>query len=137
LEKDRTRRYATANALAHDVERHLLNEPITAAVPNPLYLARKFFRRHRMGLATGVMLLVLLVGGLVVQGQLRWQAEKARKEAEAQQRRMEAVLADFKAQLEEAIAGRDKALQELDKAEALRRASEADRPAADLLKARE
>jgi tetratricopeptide (TPR) repeat protein len=47
LEKDRSRRYDTASALAQDVERHLRHEPIDARSPHPGYLLRKVIRRHR------------------------------------------------------------------------------------------
>jgi serine/threonine protein kinase len=58
LEKDRTRRYPTANALALDVRRHLRHEPVTAGAPSSLYRARKFARRYRMAVATASALLV-------------------------------------------------------------------------------
>jgi len=58
LEKDRTRRYATANALALDVRRHLRHEPVTAGAPSSVYRARKFARRYRMAVATAAALLV-------------------------------------------------------------------------------
>jgi hypothetical protein len=51
LEKDRARRYETASGLALDVERHLNNEPVTAAAPGHWYRLQKFVRRHRIGLA--------------------------------------------------------------------------------------
>ena len=75
LEKDRTRRYVTANALADDVARHLRHEPVTAAAPSALYQLRKLVRRHRFGLATVTGLLLLLVAGVVVSA---WQATRAR-----------------------------------------------------------
>jgi eukaryotic-like serine/threonine-protein kinase len=49
LEKDRARRYDTANALAMDIRRHLRDEPVLAGPPSKAYLARKFVRRHRTG----------------------------------------------------------------------------------------
>ncbi len=55
LEKDRTRRYETADALAADVRRHLANEPVLAGAPSALYSLRKFVRRHRV-LVTAVSL---------------------------------------------------------------------------------
>jgi tetratricopeptide (TPR) repeat protein len=58
LEKDRTRRYPTANALALDVRRHLRHEPVTAGAPSSFYRARKFARRYRMAVATASALLV-------------------------------------------------------------------------------
>jgi eukaryotic-like serine/threonine-protein kinase len=74
LEKDRTRRYETTNALAQDIEHHLNQEPVTAAAPSALYLAGKFVRRHRASLATVTALVLLLVAGAVVSS---WQAVRA------------------------------------------------------------
>ena len=47
LEKDRTRRYETANGLAADILRHLSNEPVLAAPPSRAYRMRKFVRKNR------------------------------------------------------------------------------------------
>jgi hypothetical protein len=66
LEKDRARRYGTATELAHDVERHLNQEPVTAAAPSALYRTGKFIRRHRIALATATVLALLLAAGVVV-----------------------------------------------------------------------
>ena len=52
LEKDRTRRYETANGLAMDLRRHLAGEPVSAAPAGTTYRVRKFARRHRVGVAT-------------------------------------------------------------------------------------
>src|SRR5215472_12858415 len=49
LEKDRARRYETANGLERDIDRHLRNEPITARPPSRLYEFQKTLRRHWMG----------------------------------------------------------------------------------------
>jgi serine/threonine protein kinase/tetratricopeptide (TPR) repeat protein len=63
LEKDRARRYATANALAMDIERHLAGEPVLAAPPSRMYQTTKFVRRHRVGvLASAAVSLALLAG---------------------------------------------------------------------------
>jgi serine/threonine protein kinase/tetratricopeptide (TPR) repeat protein len=63
LEKDRVRRYATAHALALDVERHLTGEAVLAGPPSGLYRARKLFRRHRSTfLSAGAVVLALVVG---------------------------------------------------------------------------
>ena len=48
LEKDRTRRYETANGLAMDLHRHLTNEPVVACPPSNLYRLEKLVRRHRL-----------------------------------------------------------------------------------------
>jgi serine/threonine protein kinase/Tol biopolymer transport system component len=47
LEKDRARRYETANGLALDIRRHLEHEPVIARGPSTTYRLRKFLRRHR------------------------------------------------------------------------------------------
>ena len=60
LEKDRTRRYETANALAMDIRRYLNNEPVLASPPSASYLARKFVRRHRVGVAIGTATVAVL-----------------------------------------------------------------------------
>ena len=62
MEKDRDRRYETAAAFAHDLERHLADEPVLAGPPSGAYRARKFVRRHRAGVAFTAALLLLLVG---------------------------------------------------------------------------
>jgi eukaryotic-like serine/threonine-protein kinase len=60
LEKERTRRYASARDLATDILRHLASQPITARPPGRLYRLRKFARRHRPGCISAV-----LVGALI------------------------------------------------------------------------
>ena len=47
LEKDRTRRYETANGLAADIQRHLDNEPVVARPPSAAYRFQKFVRRNQ------------------------------------------------------------------------------------------
>jgi len=67
LEKDRNRRYETANALALDVQRYLADEPVLASPPSTAYRLRKFLGRHRRQLVTaGLIVLVVLAsaGGL-------------------------------------------------------------------------
>jgi serine/threonine protein kinase/tetratricopeptide (TPR) repeat protein len=74
LEKDRGRRYETADGLARDVERFLRDEPVEASPPGVGYRLRKFARRHRAALVTGaVVALLVLVGGAVSS----WQAVRA------------------------------------------------------------
>jgi WD40 repeat protein/serine/threonine protein kinase len=108
LEKEPTRRYATALELAHDLERYLGGEPIAARPPSAFYQWRKFARRNK-ALVGGVMATLLtLLAGLIVTGifaaaesQQRQQsdanfqaAEKARQAArrEAYQARLMAAL---------------------------------------------
>jgi eukaryotic-like serine/threonine-protein kinase len=94
LEKDRGRRYETANALARDIEHHLKQEPVAAVAPSALYRAGKFVLRHRFGVATAAALTLALALGLAAAlvgfGQAmhaRDHAERIAKE-EARQRQM-------------------------------------------------
>jgi tetratricopeptide (TPR) repeat protein len=85
LEKDRNRRYETANAFAADVQRYLTNEPVLACPPSAGYRLRKFVRRNRGPVLAGVLVLVVLLGGIIgTTWGLVW-ANNAR-EAEAAQR---------------------------------------------------
>ncbi len=61
LEKDRTRRYETANGLAEDIRRHLKDEPVTAARPSVLYQISKTIRRHKPAFAAGVAVVLVLI----------------------------------------------------------------------------
>jgi WD40 repeat protein len=76
LEKDRARRYETANGLARDLERHLNNEPILARPPSRLYEFQKTLRRHWAGFAAVGAVLVALALGVVVS---TFQAVRARQ----------------------------------------------------------
>jgi serine/threonine protein kinase len=66
LEKDRARRYETANGLAQDIERHIDNEPVSARPPSRLYEFQKTVRRHWVGFAAGASVLAVLAGGVIV-----------------------------------------------------------------------
>jgi eukaryotic-like serine/threonine-protein kinase len=77
VEKDRTRRYETANGLARDVERYLADEAVEACPPSASYRLRKFARKHRGALATATAFAAVLVLGTVVSA---WQAVRARHE---------------------------------------------------------
>ena len=74
LEKDRRRRYQTANELALDVQRYLANEPVLARPPSRSYRFEKFVRRHRGVLAAATGMALTLVGGA---GVSVWQAVRA------------------------------------------------------------
>jgi eukaryotic-like serine/threonine-protein kinase len=64
LEKDRRRRYETANGLALDVQRYLSNEPIMARPPSRLYRLGKLVRRNRVVFAAAGAVAVALVVGM-------------------------------------------------------------------------
>ena len=61
LEKDRTRRYETANGLASDVRHYLDDEPVEASPPGIVYLTGKLLRRRRKEAAVAALLFVLVV----------------------------------------------------------------------------
>jgi serine/threonine protein kinase/tetratricopeptide (TPR) repeat protein len=66
LEKDRTRRYATAGELAADVGHYLDVKPVTARPPGVIYTLRKFTRRNRTGVTAAAVVLVAVVAGLAL-----------------------------------------------------------------------
>jgi len=84
LEKDRSRRYETANGLARDIERHLDNEPVVAGPPSNLYRFQKLLRRNRSAFAAAAIAVVVLLTGV---GAITWQAVRATR-AEREQSRL-------------------------------------------------
>src|SRR5579863_2686947 len=66
LEKDRSRRYETANGLARDIERHLHDEPVEACPPSPSYRLRKMTRKHKKAFVTAAAFTLLLLVGIAV-----------------------------------------------------------------------
>ena len=68
LEKDRNRRYETANGLATDLRRHLANEPVMARPPTNFYRLQKTIRRHRVVAAGAAAVLLALLAGLAATG---------------------------------------------------------------------
>jgi non-specific serine/threonine protein kinase/serine/threonine-protein kinase len=67
LEKDRRRRYASPSELAADLERYLRNEPVSAHPPSRAYRARKYIRRHRVGVGLASAVVLLLLGFAIAQ----------------------------------------------------------------------
>ncbi|HEV2211087.1 MAG TPA: serine/threonine-protein kinase [Verrucomicrobiae bacterium] len=97
LEKDRTRRFETANGLAADIRRYLNNEPVVARPPSTAYRIQKAFRRNKIVFTAAALVATALVVGLVASAleavrarraeqlaeQRRLDSDKARAEAEA------------------------------------------------------
>ena len=80
LEKDRNRRYETANGLAMDLRRYLNDEPVVARPPSQLYRFRKLVRRNKLGFAAGGTVAAALLAGTIVSTWLFFgerQAERA------------------------------------------------------------
>jgi serine/threonine protein kinase len=77
LEKDRTRRYETANGLARDVERYLRDEAVEACPPSAAYRFRKFARRNKATLTTVALVALAIVVGAGVATRQAWRATRA------------------------------------------------------------
>ncbi len=110
LEKDRDRRYSTANELADDVRRHLRSEPVVARPPHTLYRVQKFIARNRLVCASAAAVAAALIIGTVVsvrQAVLATRAGRAealaRADAQRRQEQAEALLTfmlgDFRTEL--------------------------------------
>jgi serine/threonine protein kinase/tetratricopeptide (TPR) repeat protein len=84
LEKNRTRRYDTANGLAMDITRHLNCEPVLACPPSRFYEFQKTVRRHKFGFGAAALIGVVLVAATGISA---WQAVRAsRAETAARER---------------------------------------------------
>jgi eukaryotic-like serine/threonine-protein kinase len=81
LEKDRARRYETANGLALDIQRHLNCEPVLARPPSRLYEFQKTVRRHKFGFAATAAIILVLFGGVLVSTWQYHQEKAERKRA--------------------------------------------------------
>src|SRR4051812_9924420 len=92
LEKDRARRYQTANGLAMDVQRHLKNEPVVARPQSAAYRFQKLVRRNKLTFATVAAVAVALLIGL---GGALWQWRRAEHLAQVESR--ERLLAEAQA----------------------------------------
>src|SRR5205823_2228387 len=80
LEKDRNRRYDTANDFAADVQRYLNDEPVQACPPSAWYRFHKFARRNKRALVTMTLLgVMLLVAVGAVAGSLGWMSRIGRR----------------------------------------------------------
>jgi len=111
MEKDRTRRYASANDLAKEVQRYLDDEAVEACPPSTSYRLRKFAVRNKTRILVGsvVALAACIVLGVFVQS--RWESQRRAQDAS---RAVEASVASA----ETAIATRDLSLAERKLAEA-------------------
>ena len=78
LEKDRQRRYDTANGLARDLQRHLANEVVAARPPTAAYRLGRLIRRHKLAFAASAAIALSLLIGLASS---LWQAVRAQHEA--------------------------------------------------------
>jgi serine/threonine protein kinase len=124
LDKDRGRRYETANGFARDIQRYLADEAVEACPPSAGYRLRKFVRRHRGRVAVAALVLFALVGGVIGASWGMVEARRQRDAAEAE--RLAAAEARDRAE-----AAQQRAKDEADKAQAERDKAEAARALAD------
>ncbi|HKU15142.1 MAG TPA: serine/threonine-protein kinase [Steroidobacteraceae bacterium] len=89
LQKDPLERYATAAALALDLERFLARQPVSARPDSLGYRVSRFVRRHRSGVATAAIVLLLLLGATVVVTLQMIEAQRQRDAALYESRRAE------------------------------------------------
>ncbi|HTL16472.1 MAG TPA: protein kinase [Patescibacteria group bacterium] len=94
LEKDRTRRYETANGLATDLQRHLDHEPVIARPPSVRYRFYKTWQRHKLAFASIAAVIATLVLGIVMTTWQAIEANRARSAEKAQRLRADAEKAD-------------------------------------------
>ncbi len=128
LEKERSRRYDTANELALEIQRYLADETVLAGPPSLVYKLRKFVKRNRSPVVAAGLVLAALVAGMVgttvglvrakhalaAEASQRGIAEANEKEAKSQERRaiefqnkaLDALRATTDSDVEKLIAGR-------------------------------
>ncbi|MEO8312322.1 MAG: protein kinase [Caldimonas sp.] len=83
LKKEVAERYASVEAFAQDIERHLAHQPVQAQADSLAYRVRKFLRRNKLPVAASIAVSVSLIGGLSL---TLWQAREALLQAERTQR---------------------------------------------------
>jgi tetratricopeptide (TPR) repeat protein len=86
IEKDRTRRYASASDFAADIQRHLKHQPVLAGPPSTLYRAQKFVLRHKAGVTAAALVALALLIGIIgtTAGMIRARTAKAQARQEAE-----------------------------------------------------
>jgi serine/threonine protein kinase len=102
LEKDRTRRYATANGLAMDIERYLQEEAVLARPPSRLYRLQKLVRRNRIVFLLGAAATAALLLGAITSTLLWFSEARQRKEAEMREKASHIALLVTQRRFEEA-----------------------------------
>ncbi len=96
LEKNRARRYATVNALAADIARHLNNEPVVARPASRLYRLNRLIRRNRLAFAAVLTVACALIAGTVISSLQAVRARRAERAAEVE--RLAAIGARLRAE---------------------------------------
>jgi len=99
LEKDRTRRYETANGLARDIQRYLDGDPVEAGPPSAAYKLSKLARKHRVALTTAGAFVGLLLGAAAISTYLALEAGRAEATARSEAARSKRSEAESRAVL--------------------------------------
>jgi serine/threonine protein kinase len=99
LEKERARRYETANGLAMDLQRYLNDEPVVARPPTGVYRFRKLVRRHRLAFGAAAAVALSLLAGLAASTSLWLKEKDARKRADDEATKSHEVAGFLKAML--------------------------------------
>jgi serine/threonine protein kinase len=126
IDKERSRRYETANGLAMDIRRYLAGDPVLASPPSTWYRLRKSVRRNRAAVAAGALIALSLIAGIAA---FALQARVARARA-AELEQVSKFQADMLRQVDPAQAGKlltDDVRSRLDSALARAGASEKER----------
>ena len=100
LEKDRARRYSAVSTLVLDIRRYLNDEPVSAGPPGAAYRAKKFVRRHRLGVgmaaATAMVLIAVAVTMALQARRVARERDRANQEAAAAQQVTDFLVGLFK-----------------------------------------
>lgn len=92
LEKERGRRYETANGLAMDIQRHLQSEPVIARPPSASYRFQKLLRRNKLGVGAGIAIVLSLLFGVLASARQAVRATRAEHAAVLEQRNTKLAL---------------------------------------------
>jgi tRNA A-37 threonylcarbamoyl transferase component Bud32 len=144
LEKDRARRYETANGLAVDIQRHLSNEPVLARPPSAAYRLQKLVRRHKAAFAAAALVVSVLVLGIAASS---WEAIRAtraehlqmalREQAVANEQKAVQLQADAEKQRQAAEEARQREAEQRKHAVELQKEAEANAYASDMNRAQQ
>jgi serine/threonine protein kinase len=108
LEKDRSRRYESASALAADIQRYLSDEPVLACPPTTMYRLQKFARRHKPALFTAASIALCLILGTTVSARQAARATQAEAQANANEQKANTQRDDAQRQRDEGKALNEK-----------------------------
>jgi serine/threonine protein kinase/Flp pilus assembly protein TadD len=120
LEKNRARRFETANELAADLARHLHDEPVAARPPSTLYRLQKLVRRNKLAFAAAGTIALALLIGLAVSSWMYAREKAARERAVAAEVEQSRLRQQADADRERAVAAEEQQRQLRQQAEAAR-----------------